>query len=245
MTGVTLNQSALSLTAGGSSAQLQATVSPMNTTNPSVTWSSTNTKVATVDSSGNVTPGVARTATITATTVDGGYAASSTITVAPVHVIVPPQPPWTPPVVHSTPVTVDGASANVIGNMGYNPDSAVQQGTDVGYMAERAAIDAGATASGEGINSAYLSAILDGSGVGLQQHVSAIQQGPFAALYQKLSIIPTWTDNTVTVAQGVSALLKAGATALAIENYLVQLDGFSWAAAIAQAQAGFPIQSGT
>ena len=97
----------------------------------------------------------------------------------------------------------------------------------------------------EGINSAYLSAILDGSGVGLQQHVSAIQQGQFAALYQKLSIIPTWTDNTVTVAQGVSALLKAGATTLAIENYLVQLDGFSWAAAIAQAQAGFPIQSGT
>ena len=94
------------------------------------------------------------------------------------------------------------------------------------------------------IQSTYLSSVLDGSGVGLQQHVSAMQQGQFAALYQKLGIIPTWTDNTVTIPLAIAALVKAGAPTLAIENYLVQLDGFSWPAAQSQAGAGFPVQSG-
>ena len=68
-----------------------------------------------------------------------------------------------------------------------------------------------------------------------------MQQGQFAALYQRLGIIPTPTNNTVSIAAGVSALRNAGASSLAIENYLVQLDGFSWSAAQAQAAAGFPI----
>ena len=93
------------------------------------------------------------------------------------------------------------------------------------------------------IQSTYLSSVLDGPGVGLQQHVSAMQQGQFAALYQKLGIIPTWTGNTVDSAQGVKTLLAASASTLAIENYLVQLQGFSWSAAQAQAAAGFPMQS--
>jgi hypothetical protein len=45
----------------------------------------------------------------------------------------------------------------------------------------------------------------------------------------------------VTVPQGVAALIKAGAPNLAIENYLVQIDGFSWSAAQAQAAAGYPV----
>lgn len=160
--------------------------------------------------------------------------------------VAPPAPPvWTPPVLQAEPVSVDGVSHQVIGNLGYNPATAIQQGTFVGYVEERAAVAAGATFSGEGTDSAYLSAILDGSGVGLQQHVSAVQQGQWAALYQKLGILPTWTDNTVSIPQGVAALVKTGAPALAIENYLVQLDGFSWAAAQTQAAAGFPLQSGT
>jgi hypothetical protein len=62
---------------------------------------------------------------------------------------------------------------------------------------------------------------------------------------QKLGIIPTWTtDNMVTVPQGVAALVKASAPALAIEKHLVQLDGFSWSAAQAQVAAGYPITAG-
>jgi hypothetical protein len=151
-----------------------------------------------------------------------------------------------PPTLLPEPVTVGGISTQVVGNLGYNPVQAIRQGTFAGYVEERAAIAAGATFRGEGTNSAYLSAILDGSGVGIADpYVTPEQQGQLAALYQKLGIIPTWTNNTVQIAAGVKALEKAVASPLAIENYLVQLDGFSWAAAQAQAAAGFPLQSGT
>lgn len=150
-----------------------------------------------------------------------------------------------PPTLLPEAVTVDGINTQVVGNLGYNPESAIRNGTLAGYVEERAAILVGASFTHEGIQSSYLSAVLDGSGVGLQQHVSAVQQGEFAALYQKLGIIPTWSDNTVSIPQGVTALLKAGAPTLAIENYLVQLDGFSWPAAQTQAASGFPMQSGT
>jgi hypothetical protein len=122
---------------------------------------------------------------------------------------------------------------------------AIQSSGFVGYVEDRAAIEAGASFSGEGIDSSYLSAILDGAGVGMGQSVTANQQGQFAALYQKLGIIPVWTDNTVSIPAGVATLRREGASALAIENYLVELDGFSWAAAEAQAAEGFPIQSAT
>ncbi len=155
-----------------------------------------------------------------------------------------PPSTFTPPTLTLTPLSIGGLSTPVISNLGENTLTAIEYGTTAGFAEERAAIAAGVSATGEGIDSGYLVALLDGSGVGLQQHISAVQQGQFAALYQKLGIIPTWTDNTVNINQGVKALLQAGASALAIENYLVQLDGFSWTAAQAQAGAGFPIQSG-
>jgi len=65
----------------GDDIQLIATVSPSNATNIAVTWSSGNTAIATVSSTGLVTgiaPGVVD---IIATTTDGGFTASSTITV--------------------------------------------------------------------------------------------------------------------------------------------------------------------
>lgn len=149
---------------------------------------------------------------------------------------------WAPPMLVPESVTVGGVSTEVIGNLGYNPQAAIQNGIYVGYTEERAAVLAGASFTGEGIDSFYLSAILDGSGVGLQQHVSAVQQGQFAALYQNLGIIPTWTNDTVSIPQGVTTLIKAGAWPLAIENYLVQLGAFSWTAVQAQAAQNFPIQ---
>jgi streptogramin lyase len=137
--------------------------------------------------------------------------------------------PPAPPVLVPETVTVNGITAAVVGDLGANSAGAIQQGTTTGYVEERAAIEAGATFSGEGIDS----------------HVTPEQQGQFAALYQRLKIIPTWTDNSVSIFQGVSTLLKAGASDLAIENYLVQIDGFSWAAAQSQAAADYPILSGT
>ena len=174
----------------------------------------------------------------------GHSPASNQASATPAAPTAPQVPVWMPPTLTPESVTVDGVKSQVIGNLGYNPAPAIQGGTFAGYVEERAAIEAGATFSREGTDSSYLSAILDGSGVGINDaHVTPEQQGQFAALYQKLGIIPTWTDNTVSLPQGVTTLLQSGASTLAIENYLVQLDGFSWAAA--QAASGFRMQSGT
>lgn len=61
--------------------QLTATVAPADATNKGVTWSSNNTSVATVNSSGLVTGVATGNATITATTDDGGYTATCAVTV--------------------------------------------------------------------------------------------------------------------------------------------------------------------
>jgi len=67
----------------GNTQQLSVTISPANATNKNVTWSSSNSAVATVNSSGLVTAVSAGTATITATTQDGNKTASAAITVNP------------------------------------------------------------------------------------------------------------------------------------------------------------------
>ena len=77
--GITLNQTELSLGVGSSST-LTATVAPDNATNKAVTWTTDNAEVATV-ADGVVTAVAEGTATITATTVDGGFTASCAVTV--------------------------------------------------------------------------------------------------------------------------------------------------------------------
>ncbi|MDR2561751.1 MAG: Ig domain-containing protein [Holophagales bacterium] len=86
VTGVTLNKSASSISVGGIET-LVATVLPANATNKIVTWSSSNTSVATV-SNGTVTGVAAGSATISATTQDGGKTATCSVTVTSVPVPV-------------------------------------------------------------------------------------------------------------------------------------------------------------
>ena len=79
-TSVTLNRTSLNLQIGGTDT-LTATVLPANAVDKSVTWSSSSNAIATVNSSGLVTGVAAGTATVTATTVDGGKTAACTVTV--------------------------------------------------------------------------------------------------------------------------------------------------------------------
>lgn len=72
---ITLNKNTITLNSLGSKETLLATVLPENATNKSVTWSSDNTSVATVDENGVVIAVGNGTAKITATTIDGGYKA--------------------------------------------------------------------------------------------------------------------------------------------------------------------------
>ncbi|MGE5417704.1 MAG: LamG-like jellyroll fold domain-containing protein [Acidobacteriota bacterium] len=81
VTGVTLNQHSLSLTAGGATGALTATVAPVSASNQGVSWTSSNLAVASV-ANGIVTPIGAGNTTITVTTQDGGKNDSCTVTVA-------------------------------------------------------------------------------------------------------------------------------------------------------------------
>lgn len=78
-TGVTLNKTSASVKKDGT-IKLTAIFAPADATNQKVTWSSDNESVATV-SNGVVTGVAPGSAQITATTVDGGYKASCTVTV--------------------------------------------------------------------------------------------------------------------------------------------------------------------
>lgn len=84
---VSLDKTNLELTEGGTET-LTATITPDNATNKNVTWESSNTSVATVDADGKVTAVDAGTATITVTTVDGGFTDTCTVTVNPVQYTV-------------------------------------------------------------------------------------------------------------------------------------------------------------
>ena len=81
VTAVSINQNKLNLKVG-KQATLTATIIPSNATNKSVTWTTTNTKIATVSSSGVVSAKGAGTATITAISKDGGKKATCTVTVS-------------------------------------------------------------------------------------------------------------------------------------------------------------------
>ena len=80
VTSVTLNNTILSLNEGVSET-LVATISPTDATNLEITWSSSDTSVATVDSSGSVTAVLKGTAIITVTTVDGSKTATCLVNV--------------------------------------------------------------------------------------------------------------------------------------------------------------------
>lgn len=80
VTGVTVSPTSASVAVNGTT-QLTATVLPSNATNKSVTWSTSNSTIATVSTSGLVTGKAAGSATITVKTVDGNKTATSAITV--------------------------------------------------------------------------------------------------------------------------------------------------------------------
>ncbi len=83
VTGITLNQKSVSLysNTSPSSITLAASVAPTGATNKTVMWESSDERVATVDQSGKVSAVGNGTATITATTKDGGYSDTCTVSV--------------------------------------------------------------------------------------------------------------------------------------------------------------------
>ena len=117
VTGVTLNKTALSIEAGQTE-QLTASVLPANADDPSVTWSSSNTTVASVDGNGLVTANAAGSATITVTTKDGNKTATCTVTVT-----APPAPIEVESIALKTTATI-GIGASETLSVTYSPADA-------------------------------------------------------------------------------------------------------------------------
>lgn len=80
VTGVSLDKTSMSITVGDTQT-LTATVLPSNADDKSVSWSSSNSSVASISASGVVTANVVGTATITVTTNDGGKTATCLVSV--------------------------------------------------------------------------------------------------------------------------------------------------------------------
>jgi len=85
VTGVSLNKGATTLVIGATET-LIATLAPAGASNSAVTWTSSNSSIASVNSSGLVTASAVGTATITVTTADGGFTDSCAVTVSGVPV---------------------------------------------------------------------------------------------------------------------------------------------------------------
>ena len=106
VTKITLNKTTASV-GKGKTMQLTATVTPTNATNKAVTWKSSNTKIATVSSTGKVTAKAAGTVTITCTAKDGsGKKATCKVTV------IESKPP-VKPTVKVTKVTLNKKTATL------------------------------------------------------------------------------------------------------------------------------------
>ena len=130
VTGVTLDPVTLTL-AVGQTATLTATVAPADAGNKAVTWSTSDSAVVTV-SDGTVTAVGAGNATITVTTVDGGYTATCAVTVGKSGVTINPTLVYTKTVTLGTAASALGLPATgeiaVVGgkltyNITWNPGS--------------------------------------------------------------------------------------------------------------------------
>ena len=140
-TGITLDQSEVSLNEG-ETAQLSATVQPEDTTDATVTWTSSNTAVATVDENGLVTALTAGEATITAAT-SNGLTATCTVTVTAKEAPADPDQPGT-----DLPGTTDpgqpgsGTGTNTGNNTNTNPgaNTGTNTGADTNTNTETSAV---------------------------------------------------------------------------------------------------------
>lgn len=88
VTGVTLDKTEMAITVGDPDVKLIAIVVPENAIDKTVSWSSDNTDVATVDQEGNVHAVAEGKANITVTTKDGGKTATCTVTVKAAETVI-------------------------------------------------------------------------------------------------------------------------------------------------------------
>lgn len=130
VSGVTLDKTEVSLSTVGATQKLNATVNPTNATDKTVTWTSSNTELVTVDNSGKIEvvklPATDTVVTITATA--GGISATCTVTVTAAQVD-PPLPGATDKITLSNYSNVSGSAFKIVSDSGYFNIDAIQNYT--------------------------------------------------------------------------------------------------------------------
>ena len=112
---VALSKTAITLKLGSGTASLSTVLTPSNAAVKTVTWSSSDTSIATVSTAGKVSAVAVGTATITATTTDGGITATCAVTVI--------QPATKVSLDHST-LSIKLSGSDVTLNATISPDNA-------------------------------------------------------------------------------------------------------------------------
>ncbi|UVI27724.1 outer membrane protein assembly factor BamB family protein [Paenibacillus spongiae] len=113
--GVNLNKTALKLDAGQSET-LQATIAPSNASYQEITWSSSDDRIAIVDVTGKVTGIGPGTATVTATSEDGGYYKQCVVTVTAAMDDNPPAPANNPPAPETDAAKLADIEGHILGS---------------------------------------------------------------------------------------------------------------------------------
>lgn len=116
VTGISLNQNTMTAYVGDTP-RLIPVIQPLNATNKNITWSSTNTSVATIDD-GLISALAAGTTNISVTTIDGGFVASCSLTVIEETL---------------TEITIDSSADFYYGSYDTNYGMDTYQGIDYGY----------------------------------------------------------------------------------------------------------------
>ncbi len=122
--GIALDRDSLKLLLGSNPVALLPTVLPSNAENKSVLWSSSAPGVASVDSTGKVTPISEGVTTITARTVEGGISTSCDVTV--VKLVIVPNPPIVIGPVKATGIAIDRPRLDLVtGGLSYKIQASI------------------------------------------------------------------------------------------------------------------------
>ena len=209
VTSITLDQSTASMTLGGGTLTLTPTVLPDNATDKSVSWSSDNTAVATVDTNGLVTAVAPGTANITVTTTDGNKQATCAVTVNNPTISI------NPGVNNGTydgngvyKVTYDGNPHYVTVYVTTPASATVKYGT----ASDKCALDASPTITDVGSLTVYYTVTADG----------------YTTLYGNATVTVNRAEQTAPAAPTAESVTVSSVTLVAIENGEYSMDGTNW-----------------
>ncbi|WFO16753.1 Ig-like domain-containing protein [Cellulophaga baltica 4] len=193
VTGITIGPTSITIT-NGSTTTLTETITPANATNQNVTWSSSDDAIASVNAAGVVTGNTIGTATISVTTEDGGFTATSTITVQAATVAV------TGITVAPTAITITNGSTTTLTET-ITPANATNQNVTW-------------TSSDDAIASVSATGVVTGNAIGTSTITVTTEDGGFTATSTITVQAATFAVTGITVDPTVITITNGSTTTL-------------------------------